>query len=94
LPLADGTVDALTVDLPFGQLVGSHATNVELYPALLAEAARVARPGARLVAISQQVRLLERSVDAQHWSTEEVLRPTLSTSGGPIKPGIYVVRRH
>jgi tRNA (guanine6-N2)-methyltransferase len=93
LPLADGSVDALTVDLPFGQLVGSHAANAELYPALLAEAARVARPGARLVAISQQVRLLERSVDAGAWSTEEVLRPTLSTSGGPIKPGIYVLTR-
>ena len=93
LPLADGSVDALTVDLPFGQLVGSHAANAELYPALLAEAARVARPGARLVAISQQVRLLERSVDPQHWSTEEVLRPTLSTSGGPIKPGISVLRK-
>ena len=93
LPLADGSVDALTVDLPFGQLVGSHAANAELYPALLAEAARVARPGARLVAISQQIRLLERSVDARHWSTEEVLRPTLSTSGGPIKPAIFVLTR-
>jgi tRNA (guanine6-N2)-methyltransferase len=93
LPLADGSIDALTVDLPFGQLVGSHAENAELYPALLAEAARVARPGARLVEISQQVRLLERSMDAQHWSTEEVLRPTLSTNGGPIKPGLFVLRR-
>jgi SAM-dependent methyltransferase len=93
LPLPDASVDALTVDLPFGQLVGSHAANAELYPALLAEAARVAKPGARLVAISQQVRLLERSVDSAHWSTETVLRPTLSTSGGPIKPGIYVLRR-
>jgi SAM-dependent methyltransferase len=93
LPLEDGSVDALTVDLPFGQLVGSHAENVALYPALLAEAARIARPGARLVAISQQVRLLERSVDTRHWSTDEVLRPTLSTSGGPIKPGIFVLTR-
>jgi precorrin-6B methylase 2 len=93
LPLADRSVDALTVDLPFGQLVGSHALNAELYPGLLAEAARVARPGARLVAISQQIRLLERSVDAAYWNVEEILRPTLSTSGGPIKPGIYVLRR-
>jgi precorrin-6B methylase 2 len=93
LPLPDQSVDALTVDLPFGQLVGSHAANAELYPGLLSEAARVARPGARLVAISQQVRLLERSLGAGHWSTEEVLRPTLVTSGGPIKPGIYVLRR-
>ena len=93
LPLADASVDALTVDLPFGQLVGSHAANAELYPALLAEAARVARPGARLVAISQQVRLLERSVDTAAWDMIEVFRPTLNTSGGPIKPGIFVVRR-
>jgi tRNA (guanine6-N2)-methyltransferase len=93
LPLPDASVDALTVDLPFGQLVGSHAENAELYPRLLAEASRVARPGARLVAISQQVRLLERSIDPARWSTESVLRPTLSTSGGPIKPGIFVLTR-
>ena len=93
LPLEDGSVDVLTVDLPFGQLVGSHTANAELYPALLAEAARVARPGARLVAISQQVRLLERSLRPEHWSTEAIFRPTLSTSGGPIKPGIYVLVR-
>jgi len=93
LPLPDASVDALTVDLPFGQLVGSHAVNAELYPRLLAEAARVAHSGARLVAISQQVRLLERSIDPARWSTESVLRPTLSTSGGPIKPGIFVLTR-
>jgi 23S rRNA G2445 N2-methylase RlmL len=93
LPLTDGSVDALTVDLPFGQLVGTHTENAELYPRLLAEAARVARPGARLVAITQQVRLFERSVDAHYWITERVLRPTLPTSGGAIKPGIYVLRR-
>ena len=93
LPLPDASVDALTVDLPFGQLVGSHTANAELYPALLEEAARVARPGARLVAISQQSRLLERSVQANAWSTETVLRPTLATSGGPIKPAIVVLVR-
>jgi tRNA (guanine6-N2)-methyltransferase len=93
LPLADRSVDALTVDLPFGQLVGSHATNVDLYPALLADAARVARPGARLVAISQQSRLLERSIDANQWAADEALRPTLTTNAGPIKPAIAVLRR-
>ena len=93
LPFPDASVDALTVDLPFGQLVGSHTANAELYPALLNEAARVARPGARLVAITQQVRLFERSVDARPWITERVLRPTIPTSGGAIKPGIYVLRR-
>ncbi len=93
LPLADASVDALTVDLPFGQLVGSHAENAELYPALFAEAARVARPGAPLIAITPQVRLLERSVDSDRWAIETVLRPTIPTNASPIKPGIYVLRR-
>jgi SAM-dependent methyltransferase len=93
LPLDAASVDALTVDLPFGQLVGSHADNATLYPALLTEAARVARPGARLVAITQQVRLFERSVSRDQWEQDAVLRPTLSTGGGLIKPGIYVLRR-
>ncbi|MDP8924244.1 MAG: methyltransferase domain-containing protein, partial [Chloroflexota bacterium] len=95
LPLADAGLDALTVDLPFGQLVGSHTTNEQLYPRLLAEAARVAKSGARLVAITQQFRLLEQSArelrDA--WSVERTIRLTIPTNAAPISPRVYVLRR-
>jgi tRNA (guanine6-N2)-methyltransferase len=59
LPLAGGTLDVLAADLPYGDRVGSHGDNLALYPTLLREAARVARPGARFVAITHDIRLLE-----------------------------------
>jgi tRNA (guanine6-N2)-methyltransferase len=95
LPLVDGTVDALVADLPFGQLMGSHEANAELYPRILAEATRVARPGGRFVAITQQVNLFERCLErgADRWSCEHTLRLELPTNTGPLKPRIYVLRR-
>ncbi|MCC6179125.1 MAG: RNA methyltransferase [Chloroflexi bacterium] len=92
LPLADSSVSALAVDLPFGQLLGSHTENEALYPALLAEAARVARPGARLAAITQQTRLFERSVAAP-WIVERAIHLRLPTNAAPIALGLYVLVR-
>jgi len=95
LPLPNASVDALVVDLPFGQLVGSHATNEQLYPALLKEAARVACPGARLVAITQQLRLFERSALelAAYWQSEQSIRLTIPTNAGAISPRVFVLQR-
>src|SRR4051794_22519344 len=93
LPLPDASVDALTVDLPFGQLVGSHGENADLYPRLLADAARVARPGARFVGITHQSRLFERSVDGDHWTLDASYRPRLPTQAGAIAVGLFVLRR-
>ena len=46
LPLADASWDTMVADLPWALLVGTRRENEALYPALLAEAARVAAPGA------------------------------------------------
>jgi len=90
LPLPAAAVDVITGDLPFGHLVGSHAHNLELYPALLAEAARVARPGARCVLLSHEVRLLERLLSgAPVWRVEPPIRVDL----GGLYPRIFVLRR-
>ncbi|MFV9503293.1 MAG: methyltransferase domain-containing protein [Oscillochloridaceae bacterium umkhey_bin13] len=90
LPLPDRCVGAITADLPFGHLVGSHTENLQLYPALLDAAARVARPGARCVLLSHEVRLLEGLL-AEHvaWATEQVTRVDL----GGLFPRIFVLRR-
>lgn len=90
LPLPDAAVDVITGDLPFGHLVGSHAQNLELYPALLAEAARVARPGARCALLSHEVRLMERLLaDSPVWLVDEAIRVDL----GGLYPRIFVLRR-
>ncbi len=90
LPLPDASIDALCADLPFGHRVGSHDENLALYPALLAEAARVARRDAPCVLISHEVRLLEGLIAAApEWRLVETLRVSL----GGLHPRIFVLRR-
>ena len=60
-PLPDASVDLIYIDLPFGQLIGTHHTNLTLYPALLYEASRLLAPRGRMVVITHEIRLL-RSV--------------------------------
>ena len=90
LPLPDASIDALCADLPFGHRVGSHDENLALYPALLTEAARVARRDAPCVLISHEVRLLEGLiVAAPEWRPVESVRVSL----GGLHPRIFVLRR-
>jgi SAM-dependent methyltransferase len=90
LPLPDASVDAVCADLPFGHLVGSHADNLALYPDLLREAARVARPGSRCLLITHEARLTERLLDrSPEWSVDAVVRLTLAT----LRPRIFALRR-
>lgn len=90
LPLADNSVSALLADLPFGNRVGSHEDNRVLYPAVLKEAARVARAGARFVVISAEVKLLQATLQAQTaWQMQQTLRVNLAG----LQPIIAVLER-
>lgn len=62
VPLADGSIDLIMADLPFGQLIGTHANNLTLYPAIIREAMRLLSPRGRMVLISHEIRLLQDSV--------------------------------
>lgn len=61
LPYADGDISALATNLPFGHRLGSPAANAELYGPMLREAARVVRPGGRIVILSGDPRQLRRA---------------------------------
>ncbi|GAB4444016.1 MAG: methyltransferase domain-containing protein [Chloroflexi bacterium OHK40] len=90
LPLPGQSVDVIVGDLPFGHLVGSHVENLALYPALLAEGARVARPGARCVLLTHEVRLMERLLaHSDLWRVEAITRVDL----GGLFPRIFQLRR-
>jgi 23S rRNA G2445 N2-methylase RlmL len=91
LPLTDGSATVVCADLPFGQLVGSHRENEILYPRFFAEATRIAAPGARLVLLTHEVRLLERVAmrHASMWRQEEELR----VRTGGMTPRVYLFRR-
>jgi 23S rRNA G2445 N2-methylase RlmL len=90
LPLGNASVDVITADLPFGHLVGSHSENLTLYPALLHEAARVARRDACCALLSHEVRLMERLLaDMPEWLIDDVIR----VGQGGLHPRIFLLRR-
>lgn len=91
LGLRDGGVDALLVDLPYGHRMGSHDDNAVLYPAVLREAARVAAPGARLVALTHELRLFERCLaGARRWWRPERSTQVFQKGHHPV---IHLLRR-
>ena len=71
LPLDDGMVDKAVVNLPFGKQVSDETLLPALYRGVLAEVARVLRPGGRFVALTGDYRLLETA----RASTARALRP-------------------
>jgi tRNA (guanine6-N2)-methyltransferase len=90
LPLTDASIDALAADLPFGQLQGSHSENQRLYPALLREAARVAKQGARFVLLSHEVKLMEQCLKTnKDWAIVTVQMITLTG----LHPRIFLLER-
>jgi tRNA (guanine6-N2)-methyltransferase len=89
LDLPEGAFDSLAADLPWGQLTGTHRGNAALYPAVLAEAHRVAARGARLVLLTHEVTLVERILPdfADRWR----LRRTVRILQGGLHPRIYLL---
>lgn len=91
LPLPNASASMICADLPFGQIVGSHRENELLYPRIVAEAARVAAPGARLVLLTHEVRLLERVAAAYAHAWEHVATLAVRSSG--MTPRIFAFLR-
>lgn len=91
LAFPDGHFDSLAADLPWGQLTGTHRENVMLYPLVLAEAHRVAAPGARLTLLTHEVSLLERLLPdfADRWHVRRMIR----ILQGGLHPRIYLLER-
>jgi SAM-dependent methyltransferase len=91
LGLRDGSFQVLLADLPYGHRMGSHQANAALYPAVLAEAARVVRPGGVMVVVTHELRLFERCLReaGRRWS---VVRAVQVYQKGH-HPVIYLLRR-
>jgi tRNA (guanine6-N2)-methyltransferase len=82
---------AICADLPDASQVSEQRPNVELVPALLDEAARLAAPGARFVALTHDLRLFDdglRGAD-RRWQPERTVR----VFQGGQRPMIYVLKR-
>lgn len=89
-PLPSHMADKLYADLPFGNLVGSHAENEILYPAVLREAARLARPDASFIVLTHEIKLMRQSLQASPWELIDETRINLRG----LHPRIFVLERN
>lgn len=88
--LPDNSIDVINIDLPFGRYVGSHEENLELYPALFKEMARITKPNARIVLLTHEMKLLENVIaDYPEFDIAHTLRITQRG----LHPKIYVLRK-
>lgn len=94
-PLGAGQFDTVVADLPWALLVGTRRENEALYPALLAEAARVAAPGATLVLITASHRVFEEALarGGGRWVPEATYPLRVPWERGYLEPRIHVLRR-
>jgi tRNA (guanine6-N2)-methyltransferase len=88
LPLARETVDLVVGNLPFGKRVGSHDTNVELYPRALTEISRVLRVDGSAVLMTEEKRLFTDAV-ARAPGIRVAAEHVIEIGG--LHPSIYVV---
>lgn len=88
LPLGTGTVHRVVANLPFGKRVGSHRVNEALYPAALAEIARVLPGGGRAVLLTDDKRLFRETV--QRTRLVRVVKEVVLARGG-LHPSAYVL---
>ena len=86
-----GAFDLLLADPPWGTLHGSHESNAALHAGLLAAAYEAAAPGARLVVLTHEIKIMERAVrDADAlWHVRDQVR--VFAKGH--HPRIYVLDR-
>ncbi|GHG02189.1 RNA methyltransferase [Deinococcus piscis] len=81
--------DLILADLPWGDDIGTHGGNAELYPAFLREMHRLCSRSGRLVVITHEIRLFERVLAASPWQGRELAQVY---SGGH-HPKIYLLSR-
>lgn len=90
LPFESAGFDRLSVDLPWGDAVGGHRENAELYPRMLAEASRVSDTGARMLAITHELRLFEAALARQSdWRQASLVR----VFHGGHRPGLFLLEK-
>jgi tRNA (guanine6-N2)-methyltransferase len=73
--LPDRSFDLVVADLPWGDAVGSHGDNAEMYPLFLQEMDRLTARSGRLCILTHELKLFERVLAGQsRWQAKELFQ--------------------
>jgi len=91
IPVGGSQANVILADLPFGQLVGSHAQNKMLYPAVLDTAWRLLKINGLFALITHEVRLINDvlATRQKEWDIVE----SLMVSQRGYHPRIFLLRK-
>ena len=86
-----GPFDVVFADPPWGDKIGRHDTNESVHQELLQRAADTCRPGGRLVALTHEIKVMQRCLQrtADSWDVRDELR--VFAKGH--HPRIYLLQR-
>ena len=90
LPLARGSVNRITCNLPWGRRIGSHRVNVHLYPAFVHEMGWLLAEGGHAALLTAEKRLITRLI---HRDARLSLVDRCPIKVGGMRATIYLVRR-
>lgn len=88
-PFADASFDLIYADLPFGQLMGTHEENLQLYPAILKEAVRISTFDATFVVLTHEIKLMEKAVQYSAWEIQSIRQINLNG----LHPCIFILEK-
>lgn len=89
LPFSENSFEVVTADVPWGDAVGSHEGNAKLYPDFLQEMARVTVSSARLVVLTHELKLFEKTLVSSLWKVKSQHR----VFHGGHYPNIYLLSK-
>ena len=95
LDLADGSVNAVVGDLPYGMLSRVPGSIQGLYESSMAEATRVTTHGGRMVVITARKKLFRTAIQRveSQWIEEREIPIKIPFKSGYLTPNIWVFRR-
>ena len=90
MPFEDNSIDVISADLPWGDVIGNHIENAGLYSRFLLQSARASTNQARLVILTHELRLFENLIREQ--STWQIKKQLQVYHGGHY-PKIYLLQK-
>ena len=90
LPLKKDSVTKVVVNMPYGRRVGSHQSNLKLYPLFLKKLDKIVSKGGKIVILTQEKKLLNHLVKKMK---KFLIERKITVNVGELEPDIFVLKK-